>query len=86
MKKDYWESKINKMLTDFEDAYKTEVRTKALWYLIKQKYPEMEDKKSIEIIKDIEYLSRKMRRVTEDKQKKLKRELEKNYIKNLYDR
>lgn len=85
MKKDYWLPKINNMFYLYEDSYKTEQRPQALWYLLSQKYPELKDKKrSIEIIKDIEYVSRLMRRATEQKQNELKAKLEREYIQNIY--
>ena len=85
MKLSYWKPKIVDMLNQYEDAYKTEVRPKALWYLISQKYPELNDKeRHIEMIKDIEYISRLMRRLSEEKQQPLKRKLETNYVKELY--
>lgn len=36
------------------------------------------------MIKDLDYISRLMRRISEKKQRELKRKLETNYVKELY--
>lgn len=79
----YWNDKIRDMLKEVPDSGLTKNRFRAIRYLLNNRYKEQsftDLDKTLSMISDIEYLSRKLRQATEGSEKELKQRLEEEFI------
>lgn len=78
-----WSRKITQMEKETPDSIKVELRYKALAHLLVQVYPDIKllgSEQFQSILKDADYLIRKVRWINEDYQKPLKKELSEEYL------
>jgi len=79
----YWNDKIRAMLAEVPDSGLTKNRFRAIRYLLNTRYKEQnftDVDKTLSMISDIEYLSRKLRYWTQGEEKELKEQLEEEFI------
>ena len=82
----FWNKKITDLFTRNPSAQLVEKRWNVVRYLLIDVHPELkgiEKEKMIDILKNADYISRKMRYLTEGQQKELKQTLEIEFMKNL---
>jgi hypothetical protein len=76
----YWEKRIDKLF-DLDPKYKSvKSRYDSLKLLLQEKYPHIKDHDNIQMLKDVVYLDRKLRLLTEDEEKEEKQILEEEYL------
>jgi hypothetical protein len=79
----YWNDKIRAMLKEVPDSGLTKNRFRAIRYLLVARFKEQkftDEQKTLQMISDIEYVSRKMRHWTKGLEKELKEQLEEEFI------
>jgi uncharacterized protein YutD len=77
----YIKDRIARMQREFPLLLLTEHRREAIKQVLKRRYPQILDL-SDDIIKDIAYVDRQLRLVTQGKQEEIKKKLEQQFIKN----
>lgn len=78
----YWAARIEKMFLTIEGSDLVENRYNALRYLLVDKYPQLKEiskETCLEMLREIIYVDRAMRRATEGKQEKEKKILSQEY-------
>lgn len=82
----FWNDKIISLFKANPDSERVENRWRAVRYLLIDVHPELkaiEKDKLINILQNADYIARKMRYYTENKQKETKKILEQEYLINL---
>jgi hypothetical protein len=80
----YWEKRIDKLF-DLDLKYKSvKSRYDSLKLLLQEKYPHIKDHDNIQMLKDVVFLDRKLRLLTEHQEKEEKQILSEQYVVDNY--
>lgn len=77
---EYWNKRIDKLFTLDPEYKSVKKRYDSLKLLLQEKYPHIKDHDNIQMLKDIVYLDRELRRATEGIEQEEKQILEEEYL------